>query len=109
DSVPILPFFRRPAMKAMVLTEYGGVDRFELRDVPDPTVGKGAILVRMVGASINPIDWKLRSGAYKAYFPLELPAILGRDASGEVVKVGDGVTSFEVGDRVLGFVNGGYA
>jgi NADPH:quinone reductase-like Zn-dependent oxidoreductase len=96
-------------MKAMILTEYGGVDRFELRSVPDPVAGKGALLVRMAGASINPIDWKQRSGAYKAYFPLEFPAILGRDASGEVVKVGEGVTSFKAGDRVFGFVNGAYA
>jgi len=47
----------------------------------------------MAGASINPVDWKLRSGALKAMMPLDLPAVLGRDASGEVVDLGPGVTS----------------
>jgi hypothetical protein len=41
--------------------------------------------------------------------PLDLPAILGRDASGEVIEVGAGVTAFKVGDKVLGRVTGGYA
>jgi len=75
-------------MKAMVLTAYGDVDRLQLRDVPEPTAGPNEIKVRMAGASINPIDWKLRSGAYHAFMPLQLPAILGRDASGTVVAVG---------------------
>jgi NADPH:quinone reductase-like Zn-dependent oxidoreductase len=96
-------------MKAMVLTAYGGVDKFELREMEAPPVGPGALLVRMAGASINPIDWKMRSGAVHAYFPVKFPGILGRDASGEVVQVGEGVSAFKVGDRVLGFVNGGYA
>src|SRR5207249_2786658 len=64
---------------------------------------------RVAGASINPIDWKLRTGAYQKYMPLELPAVLGRDVSGTVVAVGPGVTGFPVGARVLGLVNGGYA
>jgi NADPH:quinone reductase-like Zn-dependent oxidoreductase len=96
-------------MKAVVLIGYGGVDKLELRDVPDPKVGPNEIKVRMAGASINPIDWKLRSGALQAYMSLELPAILGRDASGEVVELGPGVTAFKVGDRVLGRVNATYA
>jgi NADPH:quinone reductase-like Zn-dependent oxidoreductase len=92
-------------MKAVVLVGYGGVDKLELRDVPDPKVGPNEIKVRMAGASINPIDWKTRSGALQAYMPVELPAILGRDASGEVVEVGPGVTAFKVGARVLGLAN----
>jgi NADPH:quinone reductase-like Zn-dependent oxidoreductase len=96
-------------MKAVVLTAYGDVDKLELREVPDPKVGPGEIKVRMVGASINPVDWKQRSGAIAKYMPLDLPAALGRDASGEVVEVGAGVTAFKVGARVLGRVMGGYA
>jgi NADPH:quinone reductase-like Zn-dependent oxidoreductase len=94
-------------MKAMVLKAYGDVDQLELREVPDPRVEPGALLVRMAGASVNPIDWKMRSGAAKGRFPVDFPYILGRDASGEVVKMGDGVTGFAIGDRVLGYVNGG--
>jgi NADPH:quinone reductase-like Zn-dependent oxidoreductase len=96
-------------MKAVVLIAYGDVDKLELREVPDPKVTSGQIKVRMAGASINPVDWKQRSGAIAKYMPLDLPAILGRDASGEVVEVGPGVTTFKVGDRVLGRVMGGYA
>lgn len=97
-------------MKAILLTAYGDVDRFQLRDdVAEPTAGPNEIKVRMAGASINPIDWKLRSGVYHAYMPLQLPAILGRDASGTVVAVGPGVTGFAVGERVMGRVNATYA
>jgi NADPH:quinone reductase-like Zn-dependent oxidoreductase len=96
-------------MKAVVLTAYGDVDKLELREIPDPKVGPGQIKVRMVAASINPVDWKQRSGAIAKYMPLDLPAVLGRDASGTVVEIGAGVTAFKVGDRVLGRVTGGYA
>jgi NADPH:quinone reductase-like Zn-dependent oxidoreductase len=96
-------------MKAILLTAYGDVDRFQLRDVPEPNPDPNELKVRMAGASINPIDWKLRSGAYHAFMPLQLPAILGRDASGTVVAVGPGVTAFAVGARVMGRVNATYA
>jgi NADPH:quinone reductase-like Zn-dependent oxidoreductase len=93
-------------MKAVVLSEYGDASKLELREVPDPKPGPGQILVRVAGASLNPFDWKVRSGAYRA---LELPAILGKDASGEVVEVGTGVTSFKPGMRVLGRVDSAHA
>jgi NADPH:quinone reductase-like Zn-dependent oxidoreductase len=96
-------------MKAVVLTAYGDVDKLELREIPDPKVTPGQIKVRVAGASINPVDWKQRSGAIAKYMPLDLPAVLGRDASGTVVEIDPGVTAFEVGDRVLGRVNGSYA
>jgi len=96
-------------MKAVVLTAYGELEKLEIRDLPDPKAGPNEIKVRMAGASINPVDWKLRSGALKAMMPLVFPAVLGRDASGEVVELGPGVTSFKVGARVTGLVNGGYA
>ena len=96
-------------MKAIVLSEYGGPNQLVFREHPTPEPGAGQIKVRVAGASINPVDWKLRSGAIKTRMPLELPAVLGRDAAGKVVKVGAGVTQFEVGDSVLGLVNGAYA
>jgi NADPH:quinone reductase-like Zn-dependent oxidoreductase len=96
-------------MKAMVLKGYGGVEQLELREVADPTPGPGAVKVRVAAASVNPIDWKLRSGAARAMMPLDLPAVLGRDVAGEVVEVGPGVTSLRPGDQVLGLVMGGYA
>ena len=72
-------------MKAVTLSAYGSTDKLELGDVPEPKVGPNDVKVRMVGASINPIDWKLRSGAMQAMMPLVFPAVLGRDVSGEVV------------------------
>lgn len=96
-------------MKAVVLSEYGDASKLEVRDVPEPKPGPGQIAVRVAGASINPIDWKLRGGAYQAYMPLQFPAILGKDASGEVVEVGSGVTALKPGMRVLGLVSSAYA
>jgi NADPH:quinone reductase-like Zn-dependent oxidoreductase len=96
-------------MKAVVLTAYGDVGKLELRDVPDPKAEPGAIVVRMAGASINPIDWKMRSGVAKDRFPVQFPAILGRDVAGEVIEVGAGVDTFAVGDSVLGLVWQAYA
>src|SRR4051812_25587420 len=96
-------------MKAVVLTAYGDVDKFEVREVPDPPAEPGSIVVRMAGASINPVDWKMRSGAARDHFPVKFPGVLGRDASGRVIRVGENVTAFAVGDRVLGLVNGAYA
>ncbi len=96
-------------MKAVVLTAYGDIDKLELRDVADPRAEPGAIVVRMAGASINPVDWKMRSGAAKDRFPVQFPGILGRDVSGEVVEVGAGVDAFAVGDKVLGLVWHAYA
>jgi NADPH:quinone reductase-like Zn-dependent oxidoreductase len=96
-------------MKAIVLTEYGDASKLVLRELPEPKAGPGELAVKVAAASLNPVDWKLRSGALKAYMPLELPAVLGRDVAGEVVALGAGVTGFKVGDRVLGMVQHGYA
>jgi NADPH:quinone reductase-like Zn-dependent oxidoreductase len=94
-------------MRAVVLSEYGPPSALQLKVVPDPTPGPNELLVRVASASLNPVDWKQRSGAIRAFMPLALPAILGRDAAGTVAAVGPGVTGFKVGDRVLGRVPGG--
>jgi NADPH:quinone reductase-like Zn-dependent oxidoreductase len=96
-------------MKAVVLHEYGGPSKLKYEDVPDPVAGLGQVLVRVSAASINPIDWKMRSGEAKERFPVEFPAILGRDLSGTVRAVGDGVTGFEAGDKVMALTWNTYA
>jgi NADPH:quinone reductase-like Zn-dependent oxidoreductase len=58
---------------------------------------------------VNPIDFKLRSGAMKAFWPLELPTILGRDVSGIVREVGAGVSGHKPGDKVMALGNRAYA
>jgi NADPH:quinone reductase-like Zn-dependent oxidoreductase len=92
-------------MKAVVLHEYGGPDKLVYEDVPDPVASQGEVLVRMAATSVNPIDFKLRSGAMKAFWPLELPTILGRDIAGIVRAVGDRVTGFKPGDKVMAVGN----
>ena len=97
-------------MKAVLLHEYGGPEKLKFEEnVPDPQVNGDAVLIAAVAASVNPIDWKVRSGARLKDFPLTFPAILGRDVSGVVRVVGSNVTHFKPGDRVLAFTNKTYA
>jgi NADPH:quinone reductase-like Zn-dependent oxidoreductase len=96
-------------MKAIVLTGYGDIDKLELREVSEPRAGRGEIKVRVVAASINPVDWKTRNGELKELMPVELPAILGKDVSGEVIELGPDVTGFEVGAQVMGNLSASYA
>ena len=96
-------------MKAVVLHEYGGPDKLKYEDVPDPVAKENQVLVRVAATSINPIDYKLRSGAMKNFFPLELPAILGRDVAGIVRELGPRVTNFKPGDKVMALGTKTYA
>jgi NADPH:quinone reductase-like Zn-dependent oxidoreductase len=96
-------------MKAVVLHEYGGPEKLKYEDWADPVAGEGELLVRVAASSVNPIDYKLRSGAYQKFWPLQLPVILGRDIAGIVRSVGKGVTGFEPGDHVMALGNAAYA
>src|SRR6202142_4593004 len=92
----------RYAMRAVVLHEYGGPEKLKFEDnVPEPQVSGNTVLIAAAAASVNPIDWKLRSGMVQKMFPLSFPAILGRDVSGVVRTVGANVKHFKAGDRVL--------
>src|ERR1700735_5071209 len=97
-------------MKAVVLYEYGGPDNLKFEEnFPDPLTGGNTVLIAAAAASVNPIDWKLRSGSAQQRFPLSFPAILGRDVSGIVRLVGANVVHFKPGDRVLALTNKTYA
>lgn len=96
-------------MKAVVLTGYGDVEKLDFTEVEEPSPGPRQIKVKVAGASVNPIDWKIRRGEMRTILPLQLPTILGRDVSGEVVAVGADVTEFRVGEPVMGLVEHGYA
>jgi len=67
---------------------------------PVPGPGPGEIRIRVAAAGVNPIDWKLRSGAGREVLPVDLPAIPGREAV--VDRMGEGVQGVSVGDRVFG-------
>lgn len=86
-------------MKAAVLTRFGGVDAFELRDVPVvPTVGPRQVRVCVHATALNPLDYQIRRGDYADHVPL--PAIIGHDISGVVEETGSHVTEFATGDEV---------
>jgi NADPH:quinone reductase-like Zn-dependent oxidoreductase len=96
-------------MKAVVIDGFGGVDQLHIQNVDDPEVGKGEVLVRVRATSVNPIDLKIRNGSAAKRMGVELPAILGRDLAGDVVRAGEGVVGFEKGQRVMAMANGTYA
>lgn len=87
-------------MQAFVLTRYQ--QPLELRDVPEPVVGPGDVLVRVEAAGLNQLDEKIRLGEFKAILSYDLPQVLGHDVAGTVVSVGDHVRAFRPGDRVYG-------
>ena len=97
-------------MKAVVLHEYGGPENLKFEDdVPEPQLSGNTVLIAAAATSVNPIDWKVRSGVRQKDFPLSFPAILGRDVSGIVRAVGTNVKHFKPGDRVLALSNATYA
>ena len=96
-------------MKAVVLHEYGGPSKLKFEDFPDPVAGEGEVLVRVVATSVNPVDYKMRSGEAKERFPVDFPGVLGRDIAGVVRSVGNGVGGFEPGDRVFALGKHAYA
>jgi NADPH:quinone reductase-like Zn-dependent oxidoreductase len=99
-------------MKAVLLTGHGGPDMLRYGDAPDPIAAPGEVVVDIHAASVNAADYKVRRGG-GAYGNVRFPHILGRDFSGVVSAVGDGVTDLAVGDAVFGVteqgVEGAYA
>ncbi|MFG3255391.1 NADP-dependent oxidoreductase [Streptomyces sp. NPDC048172] len=89
-------------MRAVRYHEYGGVETLVVEQAPDPHPGPGEIRVRVAAAGVNPVDWKVRSGAVREVLPVDLPAIPGRDAVGVVDETGADVAGVSIGDRVFG-------
>lgn len=87
-------------MKAAYFEQHGGPEVMKFGELPDPVAGTGEVLVDIHRASVNGADWKVRAGHYSQI--TEFPYILGRDFSGIVSALGDGVDEFQVGDAVFG-------
>ena len=92
-------------MKAIRLQAFGAADQLELQDIPVPVAEPRQVLVRVVAAGVNPIDWKIRSGAIAALFGLAAPLTPGWDASGIVAAIGAEVDTFKPGDAVFFFAD----
>ena len=76
--------------------DYGGPEVMRFEEVERPVPKDGEILVRIHAVSVNPVDWKIRSGLVRKRFNLPLPIIPGGDLSGEVAAVGAAVADFAV-------------
>jgi NADPH:quinone reductase-like Zn-dependent oxidoreductase len=96
----------------MRIHRFGGKEVLQA-DVIEPSLpDAGQVLVAVHAASVNPVDFKIRSGKYPAVKDDRLPYTLGRDFSGVVEKCGAQATRFKPGDEVFGMVNiygGGYS
>jgi NADPH:quinone reductase-like Zn-dependent oxidoreductase len=79
---------------------YGGCAVLQLRRIAAPQPTAGEVLVEVHAASMNPVDWKVRSGVLQKFFPVTFPAITGRDGSGRVVAAGSDAAASLVGKRV---------
>src|SRR5690242_7995370 len=96
-------------MKAVVARQYAGPDVLKFEDYPGPVPGPGEVLVRVAATSVNPIDYKRRSGLTKNFYPMNFPGLIGVDIAGTVVRVGAEVQGFAAGDEVFGIADNTYA
>lgn len=94
-------------MKAVFFERFGGPEVLQYGDLPDPTPAPGEVVVDVAAASINAADWKFRSGQYARHSGANFPLIPGRDFSGLVSALGNGVNDFKVGDAVFGVLDMG--
>jgi NADPH:quinone reductase-like Zn-dependent oxidoreductase len=86
-------------MKAAFIERFGGPEVFQYGDLPDPVAGAGEVVIDIAATSVNAADWKVRLGEYKH---TKFPLVPGRDFSGTVSAVGEGVKDIALGDAVFG-------
>jgi NADPH:quinone reductase-like Zn-dependent oxidoreductase len=112
-GLTINPQRQGKTMKAVRIHNYGGPEVLHYEEAPRPQPQAGEVLVRVHAAGVNPIDWRVREGEMKDFWPHEFPLILGWDLAGVVEELGKGVSRFKIGDEVYSLPdptrNGGYA
>ncbi len=95
-------------MRAAVVDRPGGLEAFVVREVPEPVAGPGEVLIETAYCGCNWADIQRRMGTYP--HPITYPHIMGREVSGTVLALGDGVDGLAAGDRVIAIPStGGYA
>lgn len=93
-------------MRAVVLRSHGGPDVLQFEDVASPVIGEQDILVTVAATALNRADLLQRMGFYPNPFPSG-PEIPGLEFAGTVAAIGEKVTAWSVGDRVMGITSGG--
>lgn len=88
-------------MRAIIINQYGGPEELQMANIARPSIAQDEVLVAVQSTSINPIDWKARQGLLKGMFDWQMPVVLGWDVAGTIVKIGEAVTKFKVGDEVF--------
>jgi NADPH:quinone reductase len=92
-------------MRAIICKDWGDPETLELGDLPEPALGPGQVRIRMRAAGVNFADCVLVRGQYQE--KPDLPFAPGLEGAGEIMEVGDGVTDFKPGDRVMAVVSAG--
>ena len=92
-------------MKAITLRDFGGPEMMQYSDIDTPTPGAGQLLIRVHATSVNRPDVIQREGNYPP--PPGDSEVLGLEVAGVVESIGDGITRFSPGDRVVALVGGG--
>lgn len=93
-------------MKAMVLNSYGNEAVFEQVEKAKPDVKPGHVVIRIAATSVNTVDTMIRAMGPDLPLSPPLPAVLGMDFAGTIEAIGEGVSSFAVGDEVFGCAGG---
>lgn len=89
-------------MKAVRFHEFGGLDVLRVEDVPDPEPGPGEVALEILASALNHLDVDVREGISR--FPVEPPFILGVEVVGRIAALGEGVTGWQVGERVMPYL-----
>ncbi|HEY0217408.1 MAG TPA: NADP-dependent oxidoreductase, partial [Cellulomonas sp.] len=90
-------------MKAIEYSQFGGADVLRVVERPEPHIGPDVVLVEVVAAGLNPVDYKVREGYLQGLIDTDLPAVPGWDVAGVVVKAGLDTPELVEGDEVFAY------
>jgi NADPH:quinone reductase-like Zn-dependent oxidoreductase len=93
-------------MKAIAYEQFGSADVLRLTDLPKPHIGPDTILVKVVAAALNPVDYKVREGYLQGLLDAHFPVVPGWDIAGIVEQPGLDTPEFSAGDEILAYARG---
>src|SRR5262249_61775078 len=91
---------REPRNRVVRVRRFGGPNELEVVDAPLPTVGRSEVRVRVLASGVEYTDVVIRRHLYPQTMMLRPPFVMGYDVVGEIDQLGEGVSGFQVGDRV---------